>query len=105
MFNFTEEAIKIALQAKSLDELLVLAKESNIDITREEGQVYFNILNPKIGELADEELDNVSGGSCEGREKICKCGSNDIKIEYIESGNQSKQIIYTCRGCGNRWVI
>lgn len=70
MLNFTDEAIKIALQAKDLDELLLLATENGFDITREEGQVYFNILNPKSGEICDEELMNVSGGGCGDKEPV-----------------------------------
>ena len=47
--------------------LIALAKENGIELTEESAQAYFNQLNPKTGELADDELsdselDNVSGG-------------------------------------------
>ena len=31
---------------------------------RESAAAYFEIMHPKAGELADEELNNVSGGGC-----------------------------------------
>lgn len=64
MINFNEEALAKAKQAKSVEELLILAKESGVEMTAEQAQDIFARLNQKAGELADEELDNVSGGSC-----------------------------------------
>lgn len=60
--NFNKEVIEKAKQAKSIEEMLVLAKESSIELTEEQAHVYFEQLNPKSGELVDEELDNVAGG-------------------------------------------
>lgn len=61
------ELIAKAKQTKSPEELMALAKENGIELTEESAQAYFNQLNPKTGELADDELsdselDNVSGG-------------------------------------------
>jgi hypothetical protein len=39
-----------------------MAKEEGINLTEAEAAAYFNQLNAAEGELADEELDNVSGG-------------------------------------------
>jgi hypothetical protein len=64
MQMFNQETLAKAKTAESEEELLVLAKESGIDLTEEQAQVYFAQLNPRHGELADEELDNVSGGGC-----------------------------------------
>ena len=58
------ELIAKAKQAKSPEELMALAKENGIELTEESAQAYFNQLNPKMGELADDELDNVAGGGC-----------------------------------------
>jgi len=63
MSNFNEEAIAKAKQAKSVEELLTLAKESGVEMTAEQAQDIFSQLNPKSGELADDELDNVAGGA------------------------------------------
>lgn len=60
-----EELILKAKEAKNAEELLALAKENGIEMTEESAQAYFEQLNKK-GELADEELDNVSGGACTG---------------------------------------
>jgi len=62
MTNFNEEAIAKAKQAKSVEELLTLAKESGVEMTAEQAQDIFAQFNQKSGELADDELDNVAGG-------------------------------------------
>ena len=59
--NFTNEQLTKAKAAKSAEELLALAKENGIEMTEEEAKKYFAELH-KEGELADEELSNVSGG-------------------------------------------
>ena len=60
--NFTPEQLTKAKAAKSAEELIALAKENGIELTEEEAAKYFADLH-KEGELADEELENVSGGS------------------------------------------
>ena len=64
--NFTPEQITKAKAAKSVEELLALAKENGMELTEEEAKNYFEQWH-KEGELADDELDNVSGG-CGGEE-------------------------------------
>ena len=64
MSNFNEEIYKKAKQVKTVEELMVLAQDSNIEITKEEAEKYFSMLNSKAGELSDEELDSASGGAC-----------------------------------------
>ena len=58
-----EELILQAKAAKTSAELLALAKENGIELTEESAAAYFEQLN-KMGELTDEELNNVSGGGC-----------------------------------------
>ena len=53
-----------AKQAKNPEELMSLAKENGIELTEESAQAYLYQLQPKNGELADDELDNVAGGGC-----------------------------------------
>ena len=60
--EITKEQIEKAMQCKSLEELMALAKAEGYDITKEEAEAYME-------ELADVELDSeklkkVSGGSC-----------------------------------------
>ena len=58
-----EELILKAKNAEKAEELLALAKESGVELTKESAQAYFEQIH-KSGELADDELDNVSGGWC-----------------------------------------
>ena len=64
MKNFNAEMIEKAKVAKSVEELLEIAKANNIEMTADEAATYFAQLNPKSGELSDDDLDNVSGGGC-----------------------------------------
>ena len=59
--EFTKEMVEKAKAAKSAAELLELAKAADVEMTAEEAEKAFGQLH-KTGELADEELDNVSGG-------------------------------------------
>lgn len=60
--EFTKEQLAKAKAAKSAEELLALAEENGIELTEEQANEKFAILHNQ-GELADNELDNVSGGS------------------------------------------
>ena len=60
--EITNEQIMKAVQCRTADELMALAKAEGVDITREEAEAY-------LAELADVELDNnalnkVAGGDC-----------------------------------------
>ena len=62
MKNLTPEMIEKAKAAKSAEELLALAKANGVEMTADEAKTYFAQLNPKSGELNDDDLDLVSGG-------------------------------------------
>ena len=64
MKNFNAEMIEKAKTVKSAEELLALAKESGVEMTADEASTYFAQLNPRSGELDDDDLDNVAGGAC-----------------------------------------
>ena len=68
MGNFTAEQMEKAKAAKSVEELLVLAKENGVEMTEEEAGAYYAQLHPTSGEMADEELENVAGGGCHGKD-------------------------------------
>lgn len=60
------EAMMIkAKEAKSVTELMELAKSENIELTEEKAQKLFAELHAE-GELSDAELDAVAGGGCGG---------------------------------------
>ena len=91
MKSLTPEMIEKAKVAKSADELLEIAKANDVEMTADEAAAYFAQLNPKSGELDDDDLDNVAGGACQGEgenrrkarliEGACqKCGSIDVEI-------------------------
>ena len=70
MKNVKPEMIEKAKVAKSADELLELAKENGVEMTADEAATYFAQLNPKSGELSDDDLDNVAGGGCGGSVRV-----------------------------------
>jgi hypothetical protein len=61
MNNLTPELIAKAKAAKSAEELLVLAKENNIELSEEEAKTCFEQLHANV-EVSDDELEAVSGG-------------------------------------------
>ena len=90
MKEFTSEMIEKAKAAKSVEELCKIAKENNVELTAEEASVYFNQLNPKVGELSDDELDNVAGGSCHTAD-----GRLVVTVGY-------SCVLFTCKSCGGK---
>ena len=90
-----------AKNAKNAEELLALAKENGVAMSEEEAQMYYAQLNPKCGELDDDELDNVAGGACNGESgaPTCpKCGSTLTQVWYADPDLLSYHL---CYGCGN----
>lgn len=59
-----QDMMEKAQGAKTPEELLVFAKEADIQMSPQEAEETFALLNKK-GELSDEELDNVAGGGCD----------------------------------------
>ena len=59
-----KELMEKAQTAKTPEELLALAKEMEVEMSSQEAEEAFALLNKK-GELSDEELDNVAGGGCD----------------------------------------
>ena len=98
--KFTPEQLAKASAARSAEELLALAEENGIKLTKEEAAKYFADLR-KEGEIADEELKNAAGGGlCDPEpviytHMICKnCGANTFW-----KGNYVNGILYKCPMC------
>ena len=89
MKGLTSELIEKAKAAKSAEQLQAIAKDNGVDMTEDEAKTYFAQLNPKSGELNDDELDAVSGGG-DG----CKRMSDLHKTVRVTSGQ-------TCSKCGS----
>ena len=72
--EITKEMLEKAMQCKTADELMALAKSEGFEITKDEAEAYF-------AEFADIELDekvlrNVAGGSCVTEGTSCWTLSN-----------------------------
>ena len=81
--------IEKAKAVKSADELLALAKANGVEMTADEAATYFAQLNPKSGELNDDDLDSVAGGACSSNSDVSTVGT----IVRVTSGQ-------TCKNCG-----
>lgn len=60
--EMNNELIAKAQKTATVEELLALAKENQVELSEEDAKMYFELLHPKTGELSDDELDNVAGG-------------------------------------------
>ena len=88
MNKLTPEMIEKAKAAKSAEELLAIAKANGVEMTADDAAAYIAQLNPKSGEISDDELGSVAGGACQSKEKpfekkvrvtsgqTCTCGTN-----------------------------
>ena len=94
-----EEMIAKAKEAKSVEELIALAKENGIELTEEDAKMHFEQLSAKKGELSDDELSDVSGGGCEttvdGKKYTvvssgCKCFTGEFLNNWGVGNNYDK---------------
>ena len=97
MKNFNAEMIEKAKTVKSADELLELAKASNVEMTADEAATYFAQLNPKSGELDDDDLDAVAGGGCGGSDNDNPAVGVGDKLQITSGKN--------CSSCGSNMGI
>ena len=97
MKNFNAEMIEKAKTVKSAEELLELAKASNVEMTADEAATYFAQLNPKSGELDDDDLDAVAGGGCGGSDNDNPAVGVGDKLQITSGKN--------CSSCGSNMGI
>lgn len=70
MNNLNPELLEKAKNAKSVQELMDMAKENNVEITQQEAEdIFTKLTTPPSGELSDDDLDNIAGGGCGGGSK------------------------------------
>ena len=96
--EMNNELIAKAKEAKSPEELIALAKENSMEMTEETAKTYFDLLNPKTGELSDDELDNVAGGGCYSASGRLKTTSG-YKCKHYADGQSTYGIKGTCCRC------
>ena len=86
--NISKELIEKAIQAKTAEELIEMAKAENIDLSAEQAAKALAQLN-RNGELSDEELDNVAGGCGSGDEPLFTVG----QWVYVRATNAAALIL------------
>ena len=99
---FSAEMQKQAKECKTPDELLDMALNAGINMTKDEAVDYFTQLNTKTGQLSDDELDNVAGGWFCGNplEDCPNCGSDNIGGWCTDNTNWNCE----CNECHHKWV-
>ena len=100
MKKFAKEMIDKAKAAKSVEEILEFAKANSVEMTEKEAKSYFAQLNPKCGELDDDDLDNVSGGCGTQYTPKFAVGDHVLKRGLIVC---NKKHPYTCSSY--YWVV
>ena len=79
MAEITKEACELALKARSADEIARIAKDAGIDLADGEAETLFaRLRTADADEIADEELDNVAGGSCLEKKTECEIGKQCV---------------------------
>ena len=94
MKNLNAEMIEKAKVAKSAEELLEIAKTNNIEMTADEAATYFAQLNPKSGELSDDDLDAVAGGGCGNSEELKNRPALHARVRILTG--------QSCPNCGSK---
>ena len=87
-----KEVIDKAVQCTTTEELISLAKDNQISITEPEARELLATIHPQPGELADSELDAITGGTAESQDKgPCPvCGSTNFVSNWE---------VYKCAHC------
>ena len=108
MKNLTPEMIEKAKAANSAEELLEIAKANGVEMTADDAAAYFAQLNPKSGELDDDDLDSVAGGACGNGVKVgdvvrvtsgetCSiCGGNTGTVQSIGAFGTGAVVCENC---------
>ena len=101
--NFTAEQIEQARKATTAEELMEITKGFGLEINEDTAAALFAQLNPKTGELSDDELDNVAGGGCDTSDghtivtssKKCFTGAHEpVYVRYFP-GTDSEIEVWT----------
>lgn len=98
--EITKELIAKAKEMKTVEELIAFAKDNGVELSTENAAKTFAALH-KSGELADSELDNVSGGSCLSiyGDSCPKCGCTKVRRQITEWNGMNVQA-WCCADCG-----
>lgn len=108
MAEITKEIHEQALNAQNADEIARIAESAGVKLEKSEAEALFaRLRSADVEEVADEELDNVSGGcSYPPDPRTCpRCGSTDTT--HFGSGNiaDNGYLNMVCRDCEYCWRI
>lgn len=93
---FTKEQLEKARACRNVDEILTLGGENAIELTKEQAEQLFALLNKTV-ELSDEELEAASGGALMGKNpNACRCDY----CRRLVKGEITSDIII-CAYCGH----
>lgn len=113
--NLTQEQKEKVLRCENAQQLLALAQAEGIALTQAQADEANALLHPGEGELSDDMLDAVAGGSVSDKDfddvhvgasvqvngrRCGKCGSDRFRItEYVKTGTYYT-IRFLCSSCG-----
>ncbi len=101
--DLSTQQMKQARLAATPEELMALAVAQGFSLTAEQAKDHFETLHPPAGELADDELEAVSGGGCGGAATPYPVGTC---VGIIDSGSSIEGELIRCGGCqGTRFVV
>ena len=101
--EMNKELLAKAKGAKTPEELFAIAKENGTELNEESAKAYFDLLQPKNGELSDEELDNVSGGGCYNGDRLIVTIRNRCNYWVCKTDGESYMDSWAggiCKKCG-----
>lgn len=97
MQKVSSDVIAKARLAKSPEEIARLAEANGTPITAERAGVLYGRLHPSAAqELADDELDSVSGGGCAGSNHSITCRWCGGSVQSYPEGDY-------CDSCGRAY--
>ena len=93
--QFLKDVLEKAKAAETAEQLLEIAKAEGVELTAEEAEMAFAQLH-KAGELADEELDNVTGGiRCDSTPTPVEEADREEDVVYAYKIGQSVEVYQT----------
>lgn len=94
MEKATLEQIEKIKDCTTVEEIIAVAKTESFEITSERAEEILKMIFPPNGEISDEELDNIAGGSSKEGPKCPRCGSTNVESFGFDTPNSK------CRECG-----
>ena len=91
--KLSKELLEKAKTATSVEELLEKASAEGVELSAGQAAKAFSELH-KMGELSDEELDNVSGGGCKDSGDTPKFSVGQNVYEYANRGSYPVTVTY-----------